>query len=212
MQCPECGYPLEDTPGECPRCSYRRQMAARPIVPSDDPQAEATPEQAATSPPPRAARPEMPRRTRALLTAASLAGLLIGSVLLAWEPVRTHNLVQSQEARVRAIFSQDDGPCRNGEDVSCQAGMAALDAMRDHSDAALLRGDLRVAHYLSAYPSGRVLQERWRHDQISADELRALGDEAARRRSVVCRSFWMYAYLKKSQLPVPTLAINLRAP
>jgi len=136
-----------------------------------------------------------------------MVGVLIVGGLLAHDRIRARRQERATQARLRAIFDPADGPCRNGVEVPCRDAIRKLRAMRDRSDASFLLGDLRVARYLRARPDGGVLARRWRRDQIGADELTALGNEALDKNLIVFRSFWMYANVKRQHFPVPGFII-----
>ena len=183
MPCAECGYRLRAGQAECPRCRHR----------------------------PHGERPGAASSGEVRMPRLAVACLIAGVLLLTHFGLRAHHRAQAaaaQEARAGDVFARAHGPCRDGAETPCRGGIAALHAMRDSADAALLLGDLRVALYLHDQPHGVALQGRWRRDEFSAEELTALGDQAHRRNLIVFRSFWMYANVKKNHFPVPLLTIN----
>ena len=184
MSCLGCGYPLPLGEIKCPRCHYRPKQEKAP-----------------------SGVPVLLKTHRRMFIGVTASCLIVAGCLLAPTLLRAYREAQVN-ARARAIFVQADGPCRDGQDAPCQSSIRALRAIRDHSDAAFLLGDLRVSNYLLGLPSGTALKERWRQDQFSEAELTAMGNEAYRHRLIVFRSFWMYANVKHNQITVPTLAIN----
>ncbi len=201
MPCSDCGYTLPTGQTDCPRCRYRRHIRetmAAPALPAQ--------ENAPSSPPEPVAGMHWNRQSRAALFLAVVLLLVIFGITAIY---RTRS---TPEARAGVIFARSDGPCRDGVQATCQDGMTALTTMRDHSDAALLLGDLRVTRYLQNRPGSTILLARWRRDDLTAAELTALGYETQRLHLPVFHSFWMYAFVKQNQMTVPTLAINNDAP
>lgn len=202
MPCSDCGYDLRDGQAECPRCLYHSHMRQTPDVPAPT---LIVGEPTASAP----ALPAPPARRHWAVMAACLAAL--GALLLARPMLRVNRAAQAAdtgEQRARSAFARADGPCRRGADAPCRAGIAALLALRDRSDASLLIGDIRVARYLQIQPGGGGLEDRWRRDHFTAGELMALGEQARRQNLTVYRSFWLYANVKQNHMPVPTLTIN----
>ncbi len=212
MRCPECDYELRPGQEDCPRCSFRH--AVRTTSPVNQPLPSPT---ALALAPPISAPTVAPRETapveltlpvsarrrdagaRAALTTVAAAALLLALFLLHRQAMR----LTARQAQIQAIFAASDAPCRRNDRAACLPSVGRLRALGDFPDGSLLLGDCNIARYLRTLPGGDRLGARWRGDTFTAAELLTLGNAAYAQNLPVCRSFWMYAQVKRDHIDVP---------
>lgn len=223
MRCPQCDYELPRTQFDCPCCRFRE--AVRRLTVRDTARAVAAPvpETADSDGTPAAvevpgpaevpitmgqpaARPAPAPWKKATAWAVGVPLILIAGWLA------TAAIRNPTKAKIGAIFMAADGPCRAGIQSPCFDSIRRIRVLRDYPDASLLLGDYKVARYLRTVPGSRVLTKRWQEDEITEPELLAMGNATYVKNLSVCRSFWMYAQIKRDHVAVPQFIIGGAAP